>query len=66
MDKRASLIKAFKEEIKRAHPASYPVCIDSFTNLWQYEFGSFEQLPPDIERLVAYRAAELGLMDDDG
>ncbi|MBB6282727.1 hypothetical protein [Geobacillus subterraneus] len=65
MDKRASLINAFKEEMKRRHPATYPVCIDSFTNLWQYEFGSLEQLPPDIERLVAYRAAELGLADDD-
>ncbi|OQP06437.1 hypothetical protein B1690_07965 [Geobacillus sp. 46C-IIa] len=65
MDKRASLINAFKEEMKRRHPAAYPVCIDSFTNLWQYEFGSLEQLPPDIERLVAYRAAELGLADDD-
>ncbi|ABO68114.1 hypothetical protein B1691_05215 [Geobacillus sp. 47C-IIb] len=65
MDKRASLIKAFKREMKRSHPEAYPICIDSFTNLWQYEFGSLEQLPPDIKRLVAYRAVELGLEDDD-
>jgi len=42
-----------------------PRCIDSFANLWEYEFGSFEPLPPDLKRLVAYRAAEIGWTDDD-
>ncbi|AGE23457.1 hypothetical protein GHH_c29460 [Geobacillus sp. GHH01] len=64
MDKRASLIQALQTEMKRAALGTYPACIDSFARLWDYEFGSFDQLPPEIERLVAHRAAELGWMDD--
>ncbi|MEW5323445.1 hypothetical protein V2J23_15290 [Geobacillus thermoleovorans] len=64
MDKRASLIQALQTEMKRAALGTYPACIDSFARLWDYEFGSFDQLPPEIERLLANRAAELGLMDD--
>ncbi|EZP76573.1 hypothetical protein H839_14889 [Parageobacillus genomosp. 1] len=66
MAKRDSLIKAFKEEVKRTNPMTFPICVDSFTNLWQYEFGSLDNLPPEVEKLIAYRALELGLMDEDG
>jgi hypothetical protein len=65
MVKRDSLIKAFKEEVKRSNPMTFPICVDSFTNLWQYEFGTLDDLPPEVEKLIAYRAMELGLMDDD-
>lgn len=65
VDKRASLIQAFQKEMKRAALGTYPACIDSFARLWDYEFGSFETLPPDLKRLVAYRAAEIGWTDDD-
>lgn len=65
VDKRASLIQAFQKELKRTRPMASPRCIDSFANLWEYEFGSFETLPPDLKRLVAYRAAEIGWTDDD-
>ncbi|NNU85231.1 hypothetical protein ETC05_15865 [Geobacillus sp. BMUD] len=64
MDKRASLIQALQNEVKRAAFGAHPACIDSFVRLWDYEFGSFDHLPPDIERLIAGRAAELGWMDD--
>jgi hypothetical protein len=64
--KRDSLIKAFKEEVKRTNPTTFQICVDSFTNLWQYEFGSFDDLPPEVEKLIAYRVLELGLMDEDG
>ncbi|WP_017434873.1 hypothetical protein [Saccharococcus caldoxylosilyticus] len=65
MAKRDSLIKAFKEEVKRTNPMTFPIRVDSFTNLWQYEFGSLEDLPPEVEKLIAHRAIELGLMDED-
>lgn len=64
MRKKESLIKAFKEEVKRTNPMTFPICVDSFTNLWQYEFGALDGLPPEVEKLIAYRAIELGLMDD--
>jgi hypothetical protein len=63
--KRDSLIKAFKEEVKRTNSMTFPTCVDSFTNLWQYEFDSLEDLPPEVEKLIAYRAIELGLMDEE-
>jgi hypothetical protein len=61
--KKESLIEAFKEEIKHANQMTFPIAVDSFTNLWQYEFGSFEDLPNDIDHLIAHRAIELGLME---
>ncbi|MGZ0086823.1 hypothetical protein ACWNXI_14895 [Caldibacillus thermoamylovorans] len=64
MNKRLSLIQAFRSEMKRAARGTALLHINSFTNLWEYEIGSFAGLPPDIERLVADRAAELGLMDE--
>ena len=64
MRKKEGLIKAFKEEVKRTNPMTFPICVDSFTNLWQYEFGALDDLPPEVEKLIAYRAVELGLMDD--
>ncbi|MBB3869624.1 hypothetical protein ETC01_06365 [Geobacillus sp. NFOSA3] len=63
--KKDSLIKALKEEVKRSNPITFPIYVDSFTNLWQYEFGSLDDLPPEVERLISYRIMELGLMDDD-
>ncbi|QSB49709.1 hypothetical protein [Parageobacillus toebii] len=63
--KKDSLIKALKEEVKRSNPITFPIYVDSFTNLWQYEFGSLDDLPPEVEKLISYRIMELGLMDDD-
>jgi hypothetical protein len=63
--KKDSLIKALKEEVKRSNPMTFPICVDSFTNLWKYEFGSLDDLPPEVEKLISYRIIELGLMDDD-
>jgi hypothetical protein len=63
MVKKDSLIKAFKEEVRRSNQMTFPICVDSFTNLWQYEFGTLDDLPKEVEDLVAYRAIELGLME---
>ncbi|RAK21077.1 hypothetical protein B0I26_10329 [Anoxybacillus vitaminiphilus] len=63
MVKKDSLIKAFKEEVRRSNEMTFPICVDSFTNLWQYEFGTLDGLPKEVEDLIAYRAIELGLME---
>ncbi|WP_027410476.1 hypothetical protein [Anoxybacteroides tepidamans] len=63
MGKKESLIRAFKQEVKRTNQFTFPICVDSFTNLWQYEFGTLDGLPKEIEQLIAYRAIELGLME---
>jgi hypothetical protein len=63
MVKKDSLIKAFKEEVRRSNQMTFSICVDSFTNLWQYEFGTLDGLPKEVEDLIAYRAIELGLME---
>ncbi|GGJ76065.1 hypothetical protein GGR02_002940 [Anoxybacillus voinovskiensis] len=63
MNKKESLIRSFQQEVKRANQQTFPMYVDSFTNLWQYEFGTLDELPKDIEQLVANRALELELME---
>lgn len=58
-----SLIDAFKKEVKNANQTTFPICVDSFTNLWQYEFGSLDHLPNDVDDIIAHRAVELGLIE---
>ncbi|MDQ0245992.1 hypothetical protein J2S09_003570 [Bacillus fengqiuensis] len=62
---RDSLINSFKSEVKKSDQLTFPICVDSFTNLWQYEFGSLDDLPSEIDDIIAYRAIELGLMEMD-
>ncbi|MCL6585687.1 MAG: hypothetical protein K6T72_04080 [Anoxybacillus sp.] len=63
MNKKESLIRSFQQEMKRANQQTFPAYVDSFTNLWQYEFGTLDGLPKDIEQFVASRALELELME---
>lgn len=60
---RDSLVNSFKSEVTKSDQLTFPICVDSFTNLWQYEFGSLDNLPSEIDDIIAYRAVELGLMD---
>ena len=60
-----SLINSFKEEVENANQMTFPIRVDSFTNLWEYKFGSLEDLPRDMDNIIADRAIELGLMDPD-
>ncbi|MFC3884723.1 hypothetical protein ACFOU2_15070 [Bacillus songklensis] len=62
---RDSLINSFKNEVKTSNQMTFPICVDSFTNLWQYEFGSLDGLPAEIDDIIAHRAVELGLMEMD-
>ncbi|RSK29417.1 hypothetical protein EJF36_16050 [Bacillus sp. HMF5848] len=63
MDKQ-SLINNFMKEIKDADQMRFPIAVDSFTNLWTYEFGSLDDLPNEIDDLIAGRALELGMLED--
>ncbi len=65
MSDKNSLLSAFEDEIRSANQLTFPICVDSFTNLWEYEFGSLEDLPKDVDNIIAKRALELGLMDSD-
>ena len=58
-----SLIESFRQDVKNSNADSFPMFVDSFTNLWDYEFGSLDDLPQDVDDLVADRAIEYGLMD---
>ncbi|PGT91102.1 MULTISPECIES: hypothetical protein [Bacillaceae] len=58
-----SLIESFRQDVKNSNADSFPIFVDSFTNLWDYEFGSLDDLPQDVDDLVADRAIEYGLME---
>lgn len=63
MNKKDSLIRSFQQEMKRANQRTFPIYVESFTNLWQYEFGTLDGLPKEVEQLIAHRAMELELME---
>jgi hypothetical protein len=58
-----SLLNSFRTDVKDSNADSFPLYVDSFTNLWDYEFGSLDNLPHDVDELVADRAIEYGLME---
>ncbi|WP_226670274.1 hypothetical protein [Metabacillus litoralis] len=60
---REDLIEAFRNDVKNSSADSFPMFVDSFTNIWDYEFGSLDDLPHDVDQLVANRAVEYGLME---
>ncbi|MGM9929945.1 MAG: hypothetical protein ACI35P_18555 [Bacillus sp. (in: firmicutes)] len=39
------LVNLFAEELKESNSITFPIVVDSFTNYWQYEFGSLDGLP---------------------
>ncbi|MFC0274001.1 hypothetical protein ACFFIX_21840 [Metabacillus herbersteinensis] len=56
-------IDSFLTEVQHASAEMFPTYVDSFTNLWEHEFGSLHGLPQDVNDLVASRAIEYGLME---
>ncbi|WP_264158110.1 hypothetical protein [Pradoshia sp. D12] len=39
--------------------------MDSFTNYWSTEFGSLDELPKEVDQLIAKRGLELGLLEEE-
>lgn len=60
---RDNLLHEFARELAGTNAVTFPIVVDSFSNYWNYEFGSLQNLPQDIDRIIAYRASELGLME---
>ncbi|MDQ0231116.1 hypothetical protein [Metabacillus malikii] len=58
-----SLLNSFRQEVKDCSEETFPKYVDSFTNIWDYEFGSLDDLPYDVDNLVADRAIEYGLLE---
>ncbi|OAS88678.1 MULTISPECIES: hypothetical protein [Metabacillus] len=58
-----SLLNSFRSDVKNSSADSFPMYVNSFTNLWDYEFGSLDDLPHDVDGLVADSAIEYGLME---
>ena len=57
------LIIQFSEEIDDSNTVTFPIVVDSFTNYWNYEFGSLDDLPKEIDRIIAEKAIKLGLLE---
>lgn len=47
-----SLVKTFQREVKKANRKTYQTSIQSFLNLWSYEYNSFDYIPREIERYL--------------
>ncbi|TYR82051.1 hypothetical protein FZC66_00160 [Priestia megaterium] len=60
--KRDQLIQFFKQEAIKANEQTFPIYVQSFAYLWQYECGTLENIPAEINRLITTRALELGLV----
>ncbi|MCA1032487.1 hypothetical protein LCL95_15735 [Bacillus timonensis] len=58
-----SLINSFMKEVQHSNEESFPIYVDSFTNIWEYEYGSLDDIPSTVDDLIAHRAVELGLID---
>lgn len=58
-----NLLHEFAEELAGTNVVTFPIVVDSFTNYWNYEFGSLHNLPADIDRLIGHKASELGLFE---
>lgn len=57
-------IKAFRDNLQDTTPLTFPICVDTFTNYWNHEFGSFNELPKEIDEMIAKRGFDLGLLED--
>ena len=57
------LIIQFSELIYDSNTVTFPIVVDSFTNYWNYEFGSLDDLPKEIDQIIAEKAIKLGLLE---
>ena len=58
------ILKNFHKDLQNSTPLTFPICVDSFTNYWSTEFGSLDELPKEVDHLIAKRGLELGLLED--
>ncbi|WP_243291129.1 hypothetical protein [Bacillus sp. FJAT-47783] len=45
-----NLIQTFQKELHKANEEAFKSYIQSFLNLWSYEYNSMANIPPQIEK----------------
>lgn len=45
-----SLIQTFQKELHKANEEAFQSYIQSFLNLWSYEYNSIANIPPRVEK----------------
>lgn len=59
------ILHDFQKDLLDTNTLTFPICVDSFTNYWSTEFGSLDELPKEVDHLIAKRGLELGLLEDE-
>lgn len=59
------ILHDFQKDLQDTNTLTFPICVDSFTNYWSTEFGSLDELPKEVDHLIAKRGLELGLLEDE-
>ncbi|OCA81916.1 hypothetical protein F7984_15725 [Pradoshia sp. D12] len=59
------ILRNFNEDLQNSNSLTFPICVDSFTNYWSTEFGSLDELPKEVDQLIAKRGLELGLLEEE-
>ncbi|MDQ0160942.1 hypothetical protein [Aeribacillus alveayuensis] len=47
-----SLITAFQKELHTANEQAFQSYIQSFLNIWSYEYNSFDEIPFEVSNLI--------------
>lgn len=47
-----SLITAFQKELHQANEQAFQSYIQSFLNIWSYEYNSLEEIPIEVRNLL--------------
>jgi hypothetical protein len=59
------ILQDFQKDLQDSNALTFPICVDSFTNYWNTEFGSLDELPKEVDHLITKRGLELGLLEDE-
>jgi hypothetical protein len=59
------ILHGFQKDLQNSSALTFPICVDSFTNYWSTEFGSLDELPKEVDHLIAKRGMELGLLEEE-
>lgn len=58
------LLASFQQEVKDASESSFHKAVNSFANLWDYEFGCVNDLPKDIDQWIGQAMYEYKLYQE--
>ncbi|ALC82100.1 MULTISPECIES: hypothetical protein [Bacillus] len=58
------LLASFEQEVKDTSEPSFHKAVNSFANLWDYEFGCLNELPKEIDQWIGQTMYEYELYQD--